>query len=85
MKCPKCQIDNKEAAKSCRKCGASLVQVPLWQPTWKWHATVLAAIYGALLVLFFVLNIVLKPYMRQIPKDITPWLNDVPQQQEKVG
>jgi len=80
MKCSKCQIENKETAKACRKCGAELVLVPLWRPTWKWHARTLVIIYGILLVAFFLLNHVLKPYMRQIPKDITPWLKEMPQQ-----
>jgi hypothetical protein len=85
MKCPKCQTENKDGAKHCRKCSTAFTPVALWRPSWKWHATVLTVIYATLIVLFFVLNIVLKPYMRQIPKDITPWLKSVPQQQEKVG
>lgn len=84
MKCPKCQIENKENAKTCRKCGTDLVQVPLWRPSWKWHARTLAIIYGLLIVMFFLLNHVLQPYLRQIPKDITPWLKDMPKQ-EAVG
>ena len=78
MKCPKCQYDNKEGIKECKKCGFEFVQDALWKPTWKWHLKTLAVIYSVLIVLFFVLNIVLKPYLRQIPKDITPWLQDVP-------
>ena len=74
MKCVKCQTENKEAAKNCKKCGSELNIVPLWRPTIKWHLAVLGSIYGVLLIVFFVLNIVLKPYMRQIPADITPWL-----------
>ena len=74
MKCPKCSVDNKEGAKACKKCGGELVAVPLWRPTMKWHLSVLGIIYVCLLGLFFVLNMLLKPYMRQIPKDITPWL-----------
>jgi hypothetical protein len=84
MKCPKCQIENKEGAKSCRKCGTDLVQVALWRPSWKWHVRTLVIIYGLLIIAFFVLNQVLKPYMRQIPGDITPWLNAAPKQ-EAVG
>lgn len=84
MKCPKCQIENKEGAKSCRKCGTDLTQKPLWKPSWKWHARTLAIIYAALIVIFFALNALLKPYMRQIPKNITPWLKDIPKQ-ESVG
>lgn len=84
MKCPQCQCDNKENAKNCKKCGTDLAAVPLWQPTWRWHLTTLAIIYVALVVLYFALNILLKPYLRQIPKDITPWLKDTAAT-EKVG
>jgi|AGTN01.2.fsa_nt_gi hypothetical protein len=84
MKCPKCQIENKEGAKICRKCGTDLAQKPLWKPSWKWHGRTLAVIYAVLIVLFFTLNALLKPYMREIPKDITPWLKDLPKQ-EAVG
>lgn len=81
MKCPKCQIENKEGAKACRKCGTDLAQKPLWKPSWKWHGRTLVIIYAALIVIFLALNVVLKPYMRQIPKDITPWLKDMPKQE----
>jgi hypothetical protein len=85
MKCPKCQTENKEEAKLCKKCRADLYPpLPLWRPSWKWHAKVLVSVYAVLLVLFFSLNFLLKPYLRQIPKDITPWLKDVPKQ-DKVG
>jgi hypothetical protein len=86
MKCAKCQTENKDTAKNCRKCGNDLTQAPLWKPTWKWHARTLVVIYGFLIVLFFLMNHVLKPYMRQIPGDITPWLKAMPQEQaQKVG
>lgn len=84
MKCPKCQFDNKETAKNCKKCGGDIKTIPMWQPTWRWHLQTLAVIYGLLVVVFFVMNIVLKPYLRQIPKDITPWLKDTVKT-EKVG
>ncbi|OGS17918.1 MAG: hypothetical protein A2219_01895 [Elusimicrobia bacterium RIFOXYA2_FULL_50_26] len=80
MKCPKCQIDNKEGIKFCRKCGTDMTPAPLWKPSWKWHAQTLLVIYASLIVLFFALNHVLKPYLRQIPKDITPWLKEMPKQ-----
>jgi hypothetical protein len=86
MKCPKCQFENKETAKLCKKCGAEMSPVAVWKPTWRWHATTLAIIYAVLIVLFFSMNHILKPYMRKIPKDITPWLNDMPKQPPaKVG
>ena len=86
MKCPKCQNENKDTAKACRKCGNNfIVEPPLWRPSWKWHARTLLVIYVLLLIMFFLVNHIMKPYMRQIPKDITPWLKDVPQQQQSVG
>ncbi|MDR3253550.1 MAG: hypothetical protein LBT07_01120 [Endomicrobium sp.] len=47
----------------------------LWKPTYKWYAKTAGIVLGVLVVVFFVLNIVLKPYMRDIDPDITPWLN----------
>ena len=86
MKCPKCQHENKENVKLCKKCGIELKMPLVWKPTLRWHLTTLAIIYTSLIVIFFSLNIILKPYLRQIPKNITPWLNDVPkQQQTKIG
>jgi hypothetical protein len=82
MKCPKCQADNKEGAKLCKKCGFELAQQPpLWKPGWKWHLKTVSIIYCILFAAFFILNIVLRPYMRKIPQDITPWLKDLPKQQ----
>ena len=81
MRCPKCQIENKDDAKFCRKCKAEIDPVtPLWKPSIKWHAKVLAVIYVVLIIFFFTMNHILKPYLRPIPKDITPWLKDVPKQ-----
>ncbi|MFH1369270.1 MAG: zinc-ribbon domain-containing protein [Elusimicrobiota bacterium] len=85
MKCFKCQADNKDGSKLCRKCGADLSPQPLWRPTWRWHLKTLMIIYGILIVVFFTLNALLKPYMRKIPDDITPWLNKMPAQQQKAG
>jgi hypothetical protein len=75
VKCPQCQVDNKDQAKSCRKCGANLQLPPLWQPTWRWHAKTLGIIYAVLIVLFFVMKSVLKPYIRHLPPEVTPWLH----------
>jgi hypothetical protein len=46
-----------------------------WAPTYKWFAKTAGIILAALIVIFFTLNIILKPYMRQLPPEITPWLN----------
>ncbi len=75
MKCPQCQVDNKDQAKSCRKCGANLQLPPIWLPTWRWHAKTLGIIYAVLIVLFLVMKSLLKPYVRHLPPEVTPWLH----------
>ncbi|HVO33792.1 MAG TPA: hypothetical protein VMU17_07740 [Elusimicrobiota bacterium] len=47
---------------------------PLWQPTWAWHRRSLLTIYAIVLVLFFTVKVMLKPYVRHLPPEITPWL-----------
>ncbi|MDR0398899.1 hypothetical protein [Candidatus Endomicrobiellum devescovinae] len=47
----------------------------LWKPSYEWYLKTFAIVIGFLTVIFFTLNIVLKPYMRQISPEITPWLN----------
>ena len=79
MKCVVCQNENKEGAKVCKKCGVNLNLDPVWQPDWRWHMRVLGAIYVALVIGYFAISTFLtrvpEPYrMREIPKDITPWL-----------
>lgn len=75
MKCPQCQTDNKDVAKSCRKCGMNLALPPLWQPTWRWHLKTLGIVYVVIVVLFFIVRGLLKPYVRQLPPEVTPWLH----------
>ena len=75
MKCPSCQAENKDGIKSCRKCGVNLQLPPLWQPTWEWHRKTLMIIYAVLIVVFFIVKAWLKPYVRTLPADITPWLH----------
>jgi hypothetical protein len=48
---------------------------PLWQPTRAWHVKTLGIIYAVLIVLFFVTKALLKPYARQLPPEVTPWLH----------
>jgi len=75
MKCPQCQCDNKDQSKTCRKCGVNLQLPPLWQPSWRWHLRTLGIIYVIIIILFFVMKSLLKPYVRQLPPEVTPWLN----------
>jgi len=85
MKCQQCNAENKDTAKVCKKCGTAFAKpVVLWRPDWKWHAKVLGVVYVVLLISFFVLNHALRPYMRQIPQDITPWLKAMPQASDDV-
>ncbi len=74
MKCPACNAENKDHATVCKKCGSSLQVQALYAPTKEWHIKTLSIIYGILIVLFFFLNWLLKPYMRHIPPEVTPWL-----------
>lgn len=79
MKCLVCQTENKDNAKTCRKCATDLSIAPLWQPTWKWHAKVLGAVYVTLIVAYFAISQFLsripEPYrVREVPKEVTPWL-----------
>jgi hypothetical protein len=76
MKCPHCDVDNKDQAKMCRKCGQNLQLPPLWQPTWKWHRKTLIIIYIALIALFFGLKYIMKPFVRELPPEITPWMHE---------
>jgi len=48
---------------------------PLWQPSWQWHGRALLIIYAVIIALFLVLRVALKPYVRRLPDDITPWLH----------
>ncbi len=45
-----------------------------WFPSFVWILKVTAIIYVVIIVAFFSFNYLLKPYMRDIPKEITPWL-----------
>lgn len=47
----------------------------VWLPDLKWLVKVLIIVYVVIVVGFFTANYFLKPYMRDIPKEITPWLN----------
>jgi hypothetical protein len=48
----------------------------LWRPSYCWYLKMSAIVLGLLTVTFFTLNILLKQYMRQIDKELTPWLNN---------
>ena len=49
---------------------------PPFVPTYLWFAKVVGAVLISLIILFFVGNAILKPYMIKSPIEITPWLDD---------
>jgi hypothetical protein len=80
MKCLNCGYQNKETAKTCKKCTTDLTLPPSWFPDWTWHAKALGTIYAALLVIFLAarhfLHKLPPPYnIREIPPKMTPWLH----------
>jgi hypothetical protein len=50
-------------------------EIKAWQPTFKWLGIVSGSILLLLIIVFFVGNLFLKPYMIEAPKAITPWLD----------
>ena len=55
----------------------------VWQPNLKWFLKVLITMYILIIIVFFTVNFLLKPYMRDIPKEITPWLNKTVAEEQK--
>jgi len=55
-----------------------------WMPSLKWMCKSFLVIMVCLIIIFFALNFLLKPYMREIPSEITPWLNNQTQHTESV-
>jgi uncharacterized membrane protein YvbJ len=88
MRCPYCGAENKDTARFCKKCRKDLrvktaaAIEPLWQPTLKWYGKMLLIIYAGLVVIYIVASAVLKPYIRKIPKEVTPWLEEKPAQKK---
>ncbi len=79
MKCVDCGVDNKDNAKTCRKCGRDMAVPAAWQPDAIWHLKALGIIYTVLTVLYFGVSTALsklpRPYhLRKIPIEMTPWL-----------
>jgi len=79
MKCMNCGQENKDTAKTCRKCSRDLTVPPAWFPDARWHLRTLGIIYACLIVGYFGVSLLLrrlpKPYgIRRIPVEMTPWL-----------
>lgn len=47
-----------------------------WKPDFKWLIKTFVIVYVTIIILFFVLNFLLTPHMRQRPMEITPWLDN---------
>lgn len=80
MKCINCGQDNRATLRYCKKCGSDLTLPPAWFPGWKWHLKTLSWIYLSLIGGFFLVSYLLHklppPYhQREIPPEMTPWLN----------
>lgn len=56
MKCPSCDVENKEDAKRCKKCNFDLTIPSVWKPGWKWHVKTLIVIYVMLGIIYVVLR-----------------------------
>lgn len=46
-----------------------------WKPDFKWLIKTFVIVYAMIIILFLLLTFLLKPYMRQRPMEITPWLD----------
>lgn len=46
-----------------------------WMPSLKWLCKTFAIIVVFIIIAFFTLKFLLKPYMRSIPMELTPWLD----------
>ncbi|MDR3049042.1 MAG: hypothetical protein LBV16_04295 [Elusimicrobiota bacterium] len=49
--------------------------IKAWQPTFKWFGIAGGIVLAALIIIFFLGNFILRPYMIDVPKAITPWLD----------
>ena len=83
MKCMNCGQENKDTAKTCKKCQRDLTIPPAWFPDARWHLKTLGMIYAGLVVFYFgvtwILRTLPKPYnIRAIPIEMTPWLRKGP-------
>lgn len=83
MICPSCQTENNSTSQNCKKCAASLLPAQAWLPNWQWHGRALLIILVFLILAYLGLNSFLKPYVRDIPKEVTPWLKASKSQTEK--
>jgi hypothetical protein len=88
MKCPNCNQENKDKAKTCRKCDREMSLPPAWFPDARWHLKVLGTIYVCVVIFYYSVSFLLrklpKPYdIRNIPIEITPWLRQGPKYLEE--
>lgn len=88
MKCPSCSQENKEKAKTCKKCGREMSLPPAWFPDARWHLKTLGLIYLGVIIFYYSVSFLLKrlpkPYnIRKIPIEVTPWLRKGPKYLEE--
>jgi len=69
------QDPNRQSPKPVKKAVRVEDLPPLWRPTWAWHRKTLIIIYATVVVLFLLAKVWLKPYVRELPPEITPWLH----------
>jgi hypothetical protein len=60
MKCPNCELENKDDVKKCKKCGLDLSVSSIWKPTITWHIKALAGIYIFLIIIYIILQKIVK-------------------------
>ena len=56
-----------------------------WMPSLKWLFEIFLMIVFFIIITFFTLNFLLKPYMRDISAEITPWLTKIVKTQSTKG
>ena len=59
-------------------------ELETWMPSLSWFFKTFIIIFSCLVIIFFTLNFLLKPYMRDIPMEITPWLDNYSKQTDSV-
>ena len=60
-------------------------ELETWMPSLSWFCKTFIIIFSCLVIIFFTLNFLLKPYMRDIPMEVTPWLDKSLQQTDSVS
>jgi hypothetical protein len=70
------KIDSKQVAEKVLADNKEKMIDSVWNPTYGWYIKTTGVVLIFLVIIFFVLNMWLKPYMREIPHEIAPWLDN---------